>query len=333
MKLLLSNINKIGYLKKKTHKKWRKYHQQCKESVHLLFPFPLAMANGSIESKGESNVWPADDSAQTQPSSRHHQDPGTPGDLNDNPHAASHFPPHPRPPSPVSVAELQERAVQDSQNNNVDENSNDHHYDQYAAAAVYPNWEASFQSEYSNQQPSLPPPYLTQETSHPSYSSREASSYLNWETSSQQSRGVSQTHSSQEDRPFHPNRETMHPPNLAQDAHHLYSSHCRQDVSYPNHPSHSRWEAASHPDQSVRPRVRQPPHHYRDEADCTPLPQQPLSTRRDSDGSSINWHHGGLKHRRNQSEGTTRYPLLPNLNRPSDGSGETSVLLHFILLQ
>nr|QDF82319.1 Bcl-2-associated X protein [Portunus trituberculatus] len=280
------------------------------------------MTNGSIESKSESNVWPSDDSAPTQPSSRHHQEPSTPGDFNDNSQDASYLPPllHRRPSSPVSVAELQERAVQDSQNNNVDENSNDRHYDQYAtAAAAYPSWETSFQSTYpgqeashfpyTDQEYSSRPAFLIQGTSCPSYSSRETSSHLNRETSSQPSRETSQTYSNLQSESFQPNREATPNP------------YCAQDASSQHSSLHSCWGTTSRPDQSVRPRVRQPPQHSRDESDHVSLARRPTITRRDSESSGSNWQHGGAKHRRNHSEGT-RYPPLPNLNCPTNESGE-----------
>lgn len=279
------------------------------------------MTNGSIESKGESNVWTSDDSAPTQPSTQHHQDPSTPGNFYDNSQAANYLPPllNQLPPSPVSVAELQERAVQDSQNNNVDENSNDRHYDQYATAA-YPSWETSFQAAYpiqeashvaySSQEYSSRPTYLIQGTSCPSYSSREVSSHLNRETSSRLSREASQTYSNQESQSFQPNREATHNP------------YCAQDASSQHSSSHLSCGTTSRLDQSVRPRVRQPPQHSRDESDHTPPPRRPTITRRDSESSGSNWQHSGAKHRRNHSEGTTRYPPLPNLNCPTNESGE-----------
>lgn len=277
------------------------------------------MTNGSIESKGESNVWTSDDSAPTQPSSRHHQDHSSLGDFYDNSQAANYLPPllHQRPPSPVSVAELQERAVQDSQNNNVDENSNDRHYDQYAPAA-YPSWETPFQPAYppqeashfahSNQEYSLRPAYLTQETACPSYLSREASSHSNRETSSRISRETAQTYSNQEPQSFQPNWEATHSP------------YCAQETSSQHSSSHSSWGTTSRLDQSVRPRVRHPPQHSRDELDHTPPARRPTITRRDSESSGSNWQHSGAKHRRNHSEGTARYPPLPNLNPPPSDS-------------
>ncbi|KAG0715930.1 Bcl-2-like protein 1 [Chionoecetes opilio] len=288
------------------------------------------MANGSVESKGESNVWPDDDAAQSQPSSRLHRDPSTPGstpgDPKNSPQAAHHLPPlpQPRPPSPVSVAELQERAVMDSQNNNVDENSNDRHVDQYAAAA-YPGWEASAQAPYPNQEAifyprtneeSSPyPAYLNQEAARPPHASREASSHLHRRTSSLQSREASHSpHSSHDGRSFQPDRVTTHPQYPAQEfqevsSHHFYPSHSSQGVPYPSLPSHPGWEAASHPDQSVRPRVRLPPQYPADEPDRSPLRQHPTITRRDSE------------HHRHQAESTSRYPPLPNLHQSSDTIG------------
>lgn len=294
------------------------------------------MANGSIESKEEDSLWPADDSAQSLPSSRNRQDSGTLGDPSDNfSQVGRHLPPllHPRPPSPVSVAELQERAVQDSQNNNVDENSNDHHFDQYAAAAVastYPRREASSYPAYPNQEAShysssyrdasSYPPYNSRETSHPS---RESSSSLSWEASSHDAWRASHPSSSSRDpSSLHSYREAPH--QEAQSHHHSRSSHSTQYTLHSSYPSHSVHEAVSASDQSVRPRVRQPSQHQRDEADHAIPPRLRLAPRRDSFSSS-SCQHSGLTHRRNRSEGTSpvnRYPPLPNHNCPpkeSDG--------------
>lgn len=293
------------------------------------------MANGSIESKDEDSLWP-DDSSQSLPSSRNSQDPDTLGDPNDNfSHSGSHLPPllHPRPPSPVSVAELHERAVQDSQNNNVDENSNDHHYDQYAALAVasaYPNQEVSSYPAYPNQEASY---YSSsqrdtssrlacnrREVSHPN---REGSSELSSEFSSHDVWKASHPSSSSQDcSSLHSHREASHLE--AQSYHHSGSSHSSQNTSSSSNFSNSMQEAVFCTDQSVRPRVRQPSQHRRDEPDRAIPPRLRIAPRRDSFSSS-SCQHSGLTHRRNRSEGTSpvnNYPPLPNHNCPPKEPGK-----------
>lgn len=306
------------------------------------------MANGSIESKEEDSLWPADDSAQSLPSSQNRQDPGTLGDPSDNfSQVGRHLPPllQPRPPSPVSVAELQERAVQDSENNNVDENSNDQHFDQYAAAAVastythqepssypaYHNQEALYHSSSYRDAPSYPP-HNNREISYPSMESssrlsREASSHDDWRTSHSSS-------SSRDPSSLYSYREASH--QEAQSHHHSRSSHStQQNTLRTNHPSHSVHEAVSGSDQSVRPRVRQQSQHQRDEADHAIPPRLRLAPRRDSFSSS-SCQHSGLAHRRNRSEGTSpvnRYPPLPNHNCPPKDSGKKVIysLCHVVV--
>lgn len=298
------------------------------------------MANGSIESKDEGSSWPADGSSQSLPSSQQPQDTGTLGDPNDNfSQAASHLPPllHPRPPSPVSVAELQERAVQDSQNNNVDENSNDHHLDQYAAAAVasaYPSWQGSSIHSYQNEETmhhssfnrdvSSYPPYSSREAQRPSCSSRGGCSGLSWEMSSHNVFETSRPSStSRESLTMHTNRGAAH--QKPQSRHDSNSSHSTQNTSCSGHPPHPVQEAFSASDQSVRPRVRQSSQHRRDEPDLALPPRLRTAPRRDSFSSS-GCQHSGRTHRRNHSDGmtpATRYPPLPNHNCPSNESGKT----------
>lgn len=307
------------------------------------------MANGSTESKDEDSLWPADGSAQSLSSSQYSQDLGTQGDSSDNfSQAEIYLPPplHPHPPSPVSVAELQERAVQDSQNNNVDENSNDHHYDHYATAPIasaYPNQGDSSHLAYHDQgnlhysspyrDASSYPAYNNREVLNPSYSNRGSSSGLPWDTSHDGWRSSNLPFFNPESSSVHSYREVPHHSNLEVGSQsHSVSSHSTQNTSHSSDQSCPVQETVSVSDQSVRPRVRQLSQYKRDEPDHT-LPSRLHAVPRRDSFSSSSCQHSGLAHRRNRSEGTTpatRYPPLPNHNCSHIESGREGVLLSFL---